>query len=254
MPFTLAHPAAVLPLRRFAPGALVALLVGSMVPDTPYFLPSRLGGWGWLTHSLRGSLLVDVPLGCAAVLFLCLLRRPLTVLLGTRTRELVRDSLDALAGTPRHWLLAPPAVLLGAWTHIGWDSFTHSTGWMVRRVPLLRAPVTAGPYTTELCHVLQYLSSILGLWLLFLAWRRAVQSRPHPGSAGEHAAGPVLAAVLAAALIAGTLQVQQGWHGGSAYHLLMLLTTRSIAWFALLYVIGGISVLAGRRGVPACDS
>ena len=253
MPFTLAHPAAVLPLRRYAPGAFVALLVGSMVPDTPYFLPSRLGGWGWLTHSLRGSLLVDVPLGCVLVLLLCVLRRPLTVLLGARAREIVAGALEDLAAAPRPWLQVAPAVLLGAWTHIGWDSFTHSTGWMVRRLAALRAPVSIGPWSTELCHVLQYLSSILGLWVIALVWRGTLK-RHGAVEGGSHAPRAVLAAVLLAALVAGSLQVQQGWHGGSTYHLIMLLTTRSIAWFALLYLLAGTLVLASRRAVPACES
>ena len=50
MPFTGSHPAAVLPLMRWGlmPSALV---IGSMVPDLPYFLPvPDLGN----THSLIG--------------------------------------------------------------------------------------------------------------------------------------------------------------------------------------------------------
>ncbi|MFE3273804.1 DUF4184 family protein [Nocardia sp. NPDC059239] len=47
MPFTLAHPAAVLPIRRvlWFPG----LVAGSIAPDIPYYL--RIGVDGELTHA-----------------------------------------------------------------------------------------------------------------------------------------------------------------------------------------------------------
>jgi hypothetical protein len=40
MPFTFAHPAAVLPLRRFCPDRLVwsALVIGTVSPDLEYFV------------------------------------------------------------------------------------------------------------------------------------------------------------------------------------------------------------------------
>ena len=37
MPFTLSHPAAVIPLRRW--GIFSALIIGSIMPDSVYFLP-----------------------------------------------------------------------------------------------------------------------------------------------------------------------------------------------------------------------
>ncbi len=42
MPFTLAHPAAVLPLRRLRLLRTVPLIIGAMTPDMPYFLPWRI--------------------------------------------------------------------------------------------------------------------------------------------------------------------------------------------------------------------
>ncbi|MEI5672079.1 MULTISPECIES: DUF4184 family protein [unclassified Nocardioides] len=43
MPFTLVHPAAVLPLVR-TPLVPSALVLGSVAPDLPYFVSSRCGG------------------------------------------------------------------------------------------------------------------------------------------------------------------------------------------------------------------
>lgn len=57
----MSHPAAVLPLRRLpflAELPLAPLVIASMVPDVPMFVPGR-GGYG-LTHSLLGIVTVDV--------------------------------------------------------------------------------------------------------------------------------------------------------------------------------------------------
>jgi hypothetical protein len=39
MPFTLAHPAAILPLRGWRYLRTAPLILGAMAPDLPYFLP-----------------------------------------------------------------------------------------------------------------------------------------------------------------------------------------------------------------------
>ena len=41
MPFTLAHPASVLPLRHAPQLRTAPLIIGAMVPDLPYFLPGK---------------------------------------------------------------------------------------------------------------------------------------------------------------------------------------------------------------------
>jgi len=42
VPFTLAHPAAILPLRGRHYLRTAPLIIGAMAPDLPYFLPSNL--------------------------------------------------------------------------------------------------------------------------------------------------------------------------------------------------------------------
>src|SRR4051812_20559570 len=91
MPFTLAHPAAILPLLRhpFVPAALVA---GSMAPDLPYFLraagitSTRAGDWhepflnATHTHSLSG-LPTNLLYAVALVAAYSMARAPITALL-----------------------------------------------------------------------------------------------------------------------------------------------------------------------------
>src|SRR5438876_728351 len=78
MPFPIAHPAAVLPLRRYCTRWLSfpALVIGSVVPDVGYLL-----GEDWInfSHQLSGSVPFDLPLG---ILILAVFYRFRTVVAG----------------------------------------------------------------------------------------------------------------------------------------------------------------------------
>ena len=78
MPFTLAHPAAILPLRGLKYLRTAPLVIGAMIPDLPYYLPGRLNILRPETHSVTGSLTTCLALGYAALDAVYLLRRPLT--------------------------------------------------------------------------------------------------------------------------------------------------------------------------------
>ena len=71
MPFTLSHPAAVLPLLR-RPFSGIALVAGAVAPDLPYFArstPIPVGAQSWYepylnattSHGLLGALTVSLP-------------------------------------------------------------------------------------------------------------------------------------------------------------------------------------------------
>jgi Domain of unknown function (DUF4184) len=258
VPFTLAHPAAVLPLRGVRHLRMAPLVVGAMVPDLPYYLPSRVARLVPATHGLGHSLTVDLALGLALLAGLVLLRRPLTALLSRRARTLC---LRALTGFDRvsEWALAAPAIVLGVWTHLLWDSFTHRDGWMVHRVSALSAPLTVGPYSGTVCHALQYLTSVLGLCVLALWYARLPPPAVDAGrDAPRSAAGPVLLLVAAAALLIGGVEgVKEFRLTHSVYSTLYFLLTDGLTWFAALYLTAGI-VLTLEHGaqqlpVPATD-
>ncbi|MGW4121152.1 DUF4184 family protein [Nocardia sp. NPDC004711] len=182
MPFTLAHPAAVLPMRRvlWFPG----LVAGSIAPDLPYYL--RIGVDGELTHALRG-LPVDVLLGAILVAIGWALRGTVSGMIG---KEITASRPGPVA--------AVAALLIGALTHLAWDAFTHTDGPAVRHWDVLRESVI-GPH--RVYNVIGYISSIGGMLLLagyFAAWyRRARPVAPDPRRA------LVLAALLAVAVLAG---------------------------------------------------
>lgn len=126
-----AHPAAVLPLQRLGL-PLSALVVGSVAPDVPVYLP--VGVDYQTTHSGWG-IAVDVVIGLAVLwLWFALLRDAVVDLTPSlRTRAPARARPDR-----RAWLLAPLALAIGAATHVLWDSATHDWGFIVEEFAFLR--------------------------------------------------------------------------------------------------------------------
>ncbi len=245
MPFTLAHPAAILPLRGVRYLRTAPLVIGAMIPDLPYYLPGRYGYLRPETHSVTGSFTTCLLLGYAALAGVYLLRRPLTALLSPRARWLCLGPLAPFGRRPLEWVLASVSILLGVWTHLLWDSFTHDNGWMVHRFAALSAPVTVGGIHTTVCHVLQYVSSAFGLAVLALwYWRLPA---PHAAAAARGASrspvGPALVLVVSAAILIGGVQATQAFAQSPAiYHTLGIFLTHSLAWFAVLYLVAGTVV------------
>jgi hypothetical protein len=165
MPFTLAHPAAVLPLLRhpFVPAALVA---GSMAPDLPYFLraagitSTTAGDWyepllnATHTHSLSG-LPIDLLYAVALVAAYWMVRAPITALLppGLAIPKPPRSTKAQYAA----WLVL--SALIGIGTHLLWDALTDTD--------LLPAQ-----------RLLQYASTAFGLAVVsWYLWRHRAQLR-----------------------------------------------------------------------------
>jgi len=245
MPFTLAHPAAILPLRGLKYLRTVPLIIGAMTPDLPYYVPASFGLFRPETHSVTGSFTTCLVLGYAALGCVFLLRRPLTALLSARARWLCLTALAPFSRRPLEWALAPVSIILGVWTHLLWDSFTHNDGWMVRRVAALSAPVSLGGYSGTVCHVLQYLSSVLGLAAMAVwYWRlHTPPAAPAEADAPRSSVGPVLILVAAAAILIGGVQATQAFSQAPViYHTVNIFLTRSLAWFAVLYLVAGTVV------------
>jgi hypothetical protein len=257
MPFTFAHPAAILPLRRSRFLQTVPLIIGSLVPDLPYFFPTRFGrAYFPDTHTLYGSFSICLPLGMALLIAILLLREPLTVLLGSRARWICLRSIERFTARPLHWPIALFSILIGSWTHIAWDSVTHQTGWTATRVAALSAPVSVFGWDTATSHLLQYVSSVFGLVVLAI-WFRSLVLRV-PASVSEDQARPgarwlVLALILIVSLLIGVSRAYLAWHDSSYYRLGYLLLTRTIGWFMVLYLAAGIMAMfrRGSRLLPA---
>src|SRR5262245_32559772 len=170
MPFTVAHAAAVLPLGRLSKYRLPmsALMVGAMSPDFAYFLPVEISRF--TTHDLPGIFQFCLPAGLAVwLVFVLLLERPTIALLPDAWR--LRLAPTASVTLPLLGF-ASLAIVLGAATHVIWDSFTHASPVVYALPPLHEVRVEIGPFNPRLFKLLQYLSSVFGMVVLAIwAWR-----------------------------------------------------------------------------------
>jgi len=211
MPFTFAHPAAVIPLskiRRLVPSALV---MGSMAPDFPYFI--ALSMRQPYAHTFAGLFWFCVPAGIAALwLFHAVLKKPLSRLLPESHQACLAPYLGPFRfGPPLRFAGIALSVLAGAASHVAWDSLTHFGGPGTRIFPLLNTVLLNAPgEPIRVTDVLQVVSSAVGLSVMagwYGLWRRSAGSpaaiRVNAWPAGVRtrtAAGLVLLAGLTAVL------------------------------------------------------
>jgi hypothetical protein len=164
MPFPLAHPAAVLPLRRYCPRYLnfPALMIGSLTPDVGYCLQRfRVDQF---SHSFVGSVAFCLPTGIAMLLVFCAIRESLAAALPAPHR----DALLPLCRKPNDrpvWAIVL-SLLIGAWTHICLDRLTRESNWLLYQLPGIQNEIAA----IERKHIRVYRLLWYGLSFAGLAW------------------------------------------------------------------------------------
>jgi hypothetical protein len=172
MPCTLSHPAAVLPFRRFCPGHLAfpALVIGSMTPDFGYYI--QRFDVASFAHTVPGSFVVCLPSGIFLLLIFYLVRKPVCFILPMPHRGALLPLCSAIPRLSlRNLAMILLSLLLGAWSHILWDSFTHQTAWFVERVWWLHEPLfTVGSTPFRGHYLLQQFSTIAGAAVLLVAY------------------------------------------------------------------------------------
>ena len=198
MAFPLAHPAAVLPLRRYCPRWLSfpALVIGTLSPDAGYLFGAK--DEDVFSHQLLGSIGFCLPVGLLMMVLIYALRSLVVKMLP----EPYERALLPLCRRPfgSVWVVCI-SLLIGAWTHLLWDSLTHHDGWCVQHLPVLQSVVvSAAGRTARVCHVLWYGSSFAGVvWLVvvFEKWKQAHVN----GGAGVSGKAVMRDAVLVAILL-----------------------------------------------------
>jgi Domain of unknown function (DUF4184) len=174
MPCTFSHPLAVVPLRRLSPERLnfTALIIGSMSPDFGFYIGQF--PVADFAHTGLGTLAVCLPTGLLALGLFYLIRRPLCFVLPQPHRAaLMPLALRRPSFSVHSFFVAAVSILLGAWTHTLWDSFTHGGGWAVKRLAILRATVIhVGTTSLPVSNFLQQISTFgAGALLVVLHFR-----------------------------------------------------------------------------------
>ena len=197
MPFPLAHPAAVLPLRRYCPRWLnfPALVAGSISPDLGYLFGET--GIADVSHTVLGGL----GFGLVASLFMLGAFYALGKVAIPRVPSSVGEKLRPF-WQPVHGpaLTIVVSICIGIGTHLLLDSFTHTHGWLVLHLNLLQQPVLVlFGRQVKVCHILWYACSFVGIAWLVLALRAWQAVQP------SHSAVPSRPVRLLEALLVATL-------------------------------------------------
>jgi membrane-bound metal-dependent hydrolase YbcI (DUF457 family) len=240
VPFTLAHPAAVLPLRRVGL-PLAAMVCGSMTPDVPLFVRGPFS-YGF-THSLLGVVTADLALAITALAAWCWVLRDAVVDLSP---AMVRERLPPRARySVRQWALVVPAAVIGSFSHVSWDAFTHRGRWGVERIGWLHT--THGWFAGY--QWAQYASGAAGLAVVAL-WagehlgRLPRRARPRRVSApGTRLLLGAAAAVTVTAAVTAGSQAPAGLHA-MAYRGAVWGTAALVAGVCLLSLTWQVAVRA----------
>jgi hypothetical protein len=131
-----------------------------MVPDLAYFLP--LGIRRGQSHSLAGLVWFCLPAGVLAWGLYRLFLRPLAVAVAPSAVARRLGPAPPIVNSVAGLFGVMASVLVGALTHVLWDSFTHGSGYMVRTFPLLRARVELIDGLTPHVYALLFHASTVG--------------------------------------------------------------------------------------------
>ncbi len=165
MPFTFSHPAIILPLLKISPKRISAsaLIFGSMAPDFEFFLRMRLERIHG--HTISGVFYWDLPL---------------TLLLAFIFHHFVRDALINFSPEPirsnfaqyidynwiewlkKYWFVFTYSALIGIFSHLFWDAWTHESGFFAKRIPWLLQNSQIFIWSMPNYMIGQLVSSIVG--------------------------------------------------------------------------------------------
>ncbi len=169
MPFTFAHPALAIPLKKInASFSLTGLIVGSMVPDFENFF--QLNESSHIGHHMPGILLLDIPMG----LLVCFLFHHfikwyfinnLPDWLRNRFQQYLSFQWSGFSIKQSAMLLL--SLLTGTLLHLFWDGFTHDDGIFVLLFPILSMEIHLFQLSIPIHFLLQIVSSLLGIWVLY---------------------------------------------------------------------------------------
>jgi len=166
MPFTISHPAIVLPLKTNWPHyfSLTGLIAGAMAPDLLYFLIATTVPRG-ISHSWSGMFIFCLPAGVLFGfafhwLFKYHFIRNLPYPFDYRLSGLAISIWKP--GRLRWWLVFLSSVLIGIFSHFLWDACTHAQGEIARHIPFFLTTINFLGLKMQVVRLAQHASTVLG--------------------------------------------------------------------------------------------
>jgi membrane-bound metal-dependent hydrolase YbcI (DUF457 family) len=153
--------------------------MGAMAPDFEFFL--RLTDERLIAHTILGVFIFCLPLGLAGLfLFHRFLKYPLIALLPHDHQTRLYRAATRFRFLPaRRFITIVLALLIGIFSHIAWDAWTHQNGWFAPLFPILDENLfRLGTRWQQLHDILGYLSSAGGLVVLYFAYRNWYHRAP----------------------------------------------------------------------------
>jgi len=165
MPFTVSHPAMIMPLIKQKHFNTTALILGSMAPDFEYFIhfkPYQVYG-----HTMLGLLIYNLPIVIVlSILFHKLIRTSLIPNLPEwLANRLLSDQIQTFKLSFRSTLIFIYSALFGMLTHLIWDSFTHYSGVAVKWFGLNQM-IDIGLVQVPLYKLFQHGSTVIGFIII----------------------------------------------------------------------------------------
>jgi hypothetical protein len=129
-------------------------------------------------------------------------------------------------------------MIIGAASHLTWDSFTHARGWIATRFAFFHSFLPLPyPFHLQVTEALQYSNSVLGLLVLAVYYRRWLRNAESPKHAAElHLPQPVRIFMLAAFAVGAVAPA-------------IALVTSNPAWLHLRRELIGYGVIDGIKTV-----
>ncbi len=168
MPFTLAHPAVIVPLYQTFKKrvSLTGLIIGSIVPDVEYCV--NIVTRSVISHTLEGIFIFDLPMGIFLTLsYHAFIKQTLIFQLpGFIKRVFALYSYSNwFSYFIKHPLTYFISLFIGIVLHLAWDSFTHPNGYFVIREAWLSYPLFDSYFTVS--RILWHVSTWLGLYFVY---------------------------------------------------------------------------------------
>jgi hypothetical protein len=182
MPFTFSHPSLVVPLlyahRRYKWLSATGLIIGSMAPDAEKFLRLKLASQH--SHTIASIFYFSCPVSLGlAFVFHMLVRRPLIQHLPAPLYR--RVSRYTNFDWPSYWRQHTWGVLLsiviGATSHLFWDSFTHDNTLITSAVPESADFIRLGSKVMPVWQLVALVSTVIGALIIgYVVWKMPVNA------------------------------------------------------------------------------